>query len=296
LRRFVGVTFDGRLMPRLVSLVAGALTVAAPAWALDPDKSITQLVHTAWTAKEGAPTDVSALAQTTDGYLWLGTTSGLFRFDGIRFVRFQPRGDEALPGLRIHRLLATRDGALWISSGIGAWSRLFDGHLSKPENLPPTYDLVVCPDGSLLAATMNGLALLKDGTWKDVGKEWHFPGKQARGAYFDRAGTLWVATEDRMVYRPAGQSGFVDPGDLVKLVLNFAQAPDGATWVAEDMRFAHTVRRIDDRAPTTEVQVGARCIVCPEREMPLEATTHVDLRGPDDSAPTEQAQGQHCRL
>ena len=63
-------------------LVGSASATAAP-------KALTQLTHRSWSAKDGVP-PVRALAQTADGYLWLGTLSGLMRFDGVRFVRWQP--------------------------------------------------------------------------------------------------------------------------------------------------------------------------------------------------------------
>src|ERR1700761_9008845 len=44
-----------------------------------------QVSYDSWTFKDGAPADVVCLAQTSDGFLWLGTTNGLFRFDGTRF-------------------------------------------------------------------------------------------------------------------------------------------------------------------------------------------------------------------
>jgi ligand-binding sensor domain-containing protein len=92
---------------------------ALPVRALDPQKAITQLVHTSWTEREGAPGSIWALAQTTDGYLWLGTASGLYRFDGARFTRFEPAAGEELPGTSIGALCATRDGSLWIASAPG---------------------------------------------------------------------------------------------------------------------------------------------------------------------------------
>jgi ligand-binding sensor domain-containing protein len=57
------------------------------AFALDPTEQLSELNHTAWTAREGAPTNVSVIAQTNDGSLWLGCTTGLFHFDGARFER-----------------------------------------------------------------------------------------------------------------------------------------------------------------------------------------------------------------
>jgi ligand-binding sensor domain-containing protein len=70
-----------------------SFALAAPATALDPRLSLRQYVHTSWTKMEGKPLPaVSALAQTTDGYLWLGTDDGLLRFDGLRFSAQGPEG------------------------------------------------------------------------------------------------------------------------------------------------------------------------------------------------------------
>jgi ligand-binding sensor domain-containing protein len=87
---------------------------ATAAFALDPQKAITQFVHTAWTEKDGAPADIRSITQTKDGYLWLGTQTGLFSIDGTRFARFEPRAGEGLPTTHTRMLLATRDGSLWI--------------------------------------------------------------------------------------------------------------------------------------------------------------------------------------
>jgi signal transduction histidine kinase len=261
---------------RFARLVIGWFAVclfATAGFALDPQKAITQFVHTAWTEKDGAPVNIVAITQTKDGYLWLGTGTGLFSFDGIRFARFEPRAGEDLPAAPIHGLLATRDGSLWIVFSSGSVSRLLDGHLtsySEREGLPATFALVECKDGSLIAGTTKGLARFKGGIWKDVTREWNFPGRLARkvnfertGArtvYFDRAGTLWVVTEDRIVYLPSGLKQFVDPVDLVEATggsSNFAEAPDGAIWISEARRSAHTVRRLDGHSPITEIRVGA---------------------------------------
>jgi ligand-binding sensor domain-containing protein len=65
-----------------------------PLQGIDRDRKLDELYHTAWTFKDGAPSQVHALAQTTDGYLWLGTASGLFRFDGLQFQRYQPPSNQ----------------------------------------------------------------------------------------------------------------------------------------------------------------------------------------------------------
>jgi len=169
---------------------------------LDRQRAITQFVHTSWTEKDGAPADIRALAQTRDGYLWIGTTSGLVRFDGLRFTRFEPPAGESLPGRLVVRLVASRDGGLWIVWGVGAVSRVLNGHVtsySEREGLPATDALVEAGDGSVIAGTLKGLSRFKDGVWEDVGKAWNFPGREASRLYFDKAGALWVLTEDKIL-------------------------------------------------------------------------------------------------
>ena len=57
------------------------------AFALDPALDISQYAHTAWKVRDGfAKGVIYAIAQTPDGYLWLGTEFGLLRFDGVRAV------------------------------------------------------------------------------------------------------------------------------------------------------------------------------------------------------------------
>src|SRR5215813_11872260 len=74
----------------LPALFASVILAAADAHALDPRQRIDQLYHSTWNEKDGITGAVTALAQTTDGYLWLGTTDGLLRFNGISFERYKP--------------------------------------------------------------------------------------------------------------------------------------------------------------------------------------------------------------
>src|SRR5688572_20613852 len=89
------------------SLLAGilALGTAVPSGALEPSKDIGQYSHAAWQETSGLPSDyVSAILQTSDGYLWFGTLSGLARFDGTRFTTF---GAQQAPLL--HRISALHE-------------------------------------------------------------------------------------------------------------------------------------------------------------------------------------------
>src|SRR5262245_24582973 len=94
------------------------------AFALDPALDVNQYAHTSWKIRDGFPKGaIRSIAQTPDGYLWLGTEFGLRRFDGVRSVPWQPPPDQHLSSNNIFSLLATRDGTLWIgtSKGLASW-------------------------------------------------------------------------------------------------------------------------------------------------------------------------------
>src|SRR5712671_4054567 len=74
------------------------LFAAISAWAVDPSRYITQYAHTAWRIQDGVINGMpNTISQTTDGYVWIGTESGLVRFDGVRFVPWTPPDGKHLP-------------------------------------------------------------------------------------------------------------------------------------------------------------------------------------------------------
>jgi ligand-binding sensor domain-containing protein len=104
-----------KLALRLITI--GTVTVlfgTLPLLALDPSLDVSQYAHTSWTARDGFSVGaVFAMAQTPDGYLWLGSEFGLYRFDGVSAVPWQPPIGQQLPN-KPYALLAGRDGTLWI--------------------------------------------------------------------------------------------------------------------------------------------------------------------------------------
>ena len=95
-----------------------------------PSLDISQYAHTSWKTREGfTHSEVEHIAQTPDGYLWLGTRLGLYRFDGVRAVPWQPPEGQQLPS-DIRGLLLGREGALWIGTdnGLASWK---DGKLTQ---------------------------------------------------------------------------------------------------------------------------------------------------------------------
>src|SRR5262249_40852841 len=90
-------------------LASVVLASHSSAFALDPSLEVSQYAHTSWAARDGYSLGtVFAIAQTPDGYLWLGGENGLFRFDGVRFIPWhQPPGHELRS--KPYSLLVTRN-------------------------------------------------------------------------------------------------------------------------------------------------------------------------------------------
>jgi ligand-binding sensor domain-containing protein len=111
-------------------------------FALGPGPKITDFTHAAWDANEGAPSRILAIAQTTDGYLWIGSAQGLFRFDGLTFQRYQLQSDPPLPPEPVVSLLALPNGDLWIGFYSGEISLLHNGravNYGKRDGVPKDY-------------------------------------------------------------------------------------------------------------------------------------------------------------
>src|SRR5260370_30458057 len=107
----------------LLGMVCGAFLLPC-AFALNPALDVSQYAHTAWKIRDGfSKSDIHSIVQTPDGYLWLGTELGLLRFDGVRNLPWQPPQNQRLPSNFITRLLAARDGTLWIGTVSGLASR-----------------------------------------------------------------------------------------------------------------------------------------------------------------------------
>lgn len=107
-------------------LILAIFLLSSVGWmaALNPERRISQYGHTAWRVQDGYFAGaVSAITQTADGYIWIGTEAGLFRFDGIRFVPFGVLTGEQLPSADVTSLLPAKDGSLWIGTegGLSRW-------------------------------------------------------------------------------------------------------------------------------------------------------------------------------
>jgi signal transduction histidine kinase/ligand-binding sensor domain-containing protein len=179
-------------------LCAAVLLLWCPrARALNPTLDIGQFAHVAWTFRNGFSNGaVYAIVQTPDGYLWLGTSSGVVRYDGARLTTLPLRPGQQLPNTAAGALLSTREGTVWIGTldGLVSWknARL----TAYPEfDLRTVITLLQQRDGTVWAGSFGGA----------TGKLCAFRGEQTTcygddgtlGAsvaslYEDRDGSLWV--------------------------------------------------------------------------------------------------------
>src|SRR5438034_2134217 len=138
------------------------------ALALDSRRELSQFSHEVWLTENGLPQNtVHSIAQTPDGYIWIGTEEGLARFDGVRFTVFDRQNTPELKSNYIRTLLADPKGVLWIGTAEGL-VRLLDGKFTvftTNEGLPSNTIQALYQDreGNLWVATATGLGLFKSG-------------------------------------------------------------------------------------------------------------------------------------
>ena len=211
-------------------IIAYVLLAWCPsAFALNPALDISQYAHTSWKIRDGfAKGQITSIAQTPDGYLWLGTEFGLIRFDGVKNVPWRPPADQHLPSSFIFSLLVTRDGTLWIGTekGLASWK---DGKLTQYAELAGRYIFALLEDreGSVwasgLAISAGRICGIRNGNTQCFGDD----GSLGRGAFNlheDTKGNLWAGVKDGLWRWKPGPPKFYP----------LAGEPDGIQCFGED--------------------------------------------------------------
>ena len=213
---------EQRVFSPVFSFIVAVLFVgfgwqSATAQIAQPVLAATQgIVHETWTFKEGAP-EPKAFAQTSDGYLWVGSAAGLFRFDGVRFELFHSPFGDSLRSTNISALLAADDG-LWIGYVFGGLSFLKNG---KVTNFDVSTSSVtgfardkqgITWAGSNRRPNGSGLWRFDGSSWQLIGAEWNVPDRPVAHVGFDRDGILWVLMGLRGPEFPM-QLHFLAPGE-----------------------------------------------------------------------------------
>lgn len=201
-----------------------------------------QFHHTRWTARDGAPLGVRKLSQTTDGWLWLGGTFGLYRFDGVRFERFSTAADPEVGARPVDTLAAGADGELWVgwleggAARIDASGALWQPALPQGQRAGPTRALAVQPGGDVWAVMDGELLRLEGLAWRRLDDTWALPPwLRVASLHIDGQGALWVIGEGRWFRRDAGSRRFLEQR-IDAPTPRSGRIVDGQSWMVTEDR------------------------------------------------------------
>jgi signal transduction histidine kinase/ligand-binding sensor domain-containing protein len=218
----------GHRQRRAVVALGILLACCACAFAMDPSLDINQYAHTAWKVRDGfVGSEINSIAQTPDGYIWLATQFGLFRFDGVRNVPWQPPRDQHLPPGTIFSLLVDRGGTLWIGAkGLASFK---DSKLTHYPELDGHYIFKILEDheGTVWASGVTDpigkLCAIRNGNIQCYGGDGTL-GLGALSLYEDSKGNLWAGVLNGLWQWKPGPPKFH----------SLAGEPDGIRAFAED--------------------------------------------------------------
>ena len=234
---------------KTAACVVGALSLlllCPSAFALDPSLDVSQYAHTAWPFRDGfTQGNTKAIAQTLDGYIWLGTGFGLFRFDGVRAEHWQPPlNGEQLPSSFVVCLRVARDGTLWIGTlkGLASWR---DGKLTRYAKLDGLIIASILEDrhgtvwvGGDYSVASRGKLCAIDGTNVDCYESDAVLGGGITGLYEDSHDVLWVVGRDGVWRWRPGPPRFYHMPFGTFSVHNLGEADDGTLLIPLPGRLA----------------------------------------------------------
>lgn len=249
-----------------------------PVRALDRDRSFEQLHHSRWTAVDGVPMGIRKISQTPDGWLWLGSTSGLYRFDGVRFEQFSPREDPEFGARAVSTLAVAANGDLWVGLLDGGIARVDPlGHLRVyplPSDLPSfqTSKMATTSGGQAWAVVSGHLLVFEGRRWRHPDAYFRAPATPPTGLHTDANGALWLASDDRWWWLDPDRQQFVEKvrglsaGRAIRIV-------GGTSWVVtadglhplpgSEQRHGPAARQPDSSAIWIDEQGNAFSAYCP---------------------------------
>jgi signal transduction histidine kinase/ligand-binding sensor domain-containing protein len=242
------------------------LAALAPAQAQSvPAASTDYLIHV-WSSEDGLPQNsVNCLAQTPDGYLWVGTRSGgLARFDGTRFVMFNPQTTPELKDVEFETLSVDSRGTLWVTAGNESAASITDGkfHLVRERTAAPRWhplQLVAEDSNAVYLASFHPsvFRVPRNGAVNEaerVDLEPPPPGPLPPAFVLGRDGALWYITDNHKVARlslsapDARHSTVFSPPSPARVL---ARDPTGELWLATEEQVGTITRDgFTDRTPT----------------------------------------------
>jgi signal transduction histidine kinase len=202
------------------------------------DQTISQMVESSWTGRDGGPQGIQSLAQTPDGILWIGSMGGLYSFDGLEFVPFRSEaGSPSLPAKNVRFLLVSQAGDLWVFPFHGPPARIRQGTVKIFDQIEGE-QLVVLGHAQqdsqgTFWAVVNERHLIRlgpDGVWHRVPDPVE-NGSHISVLFIDSSDTQWVI-EDNLLYRKsANRAGFLATTIHVYGPAMIRESADHTLWV-----------------------------------------------------------------
>ena len=183
-----------------------AATFAGMAWAIDPNRAMSQYLRERWGPEQGLPRGpVYAIAQSDDGYLWIGTQAGLVRFDGMNFSLVRDA-----PGLRhgegVLGLMGDRDGNLWIRLDGAVLLRYRNGVFDRPVSAASLNARITAVSranqGELLISLMErGTMISRHGAFEMIVDVGALPRSPVLSVAQTADGSIWAGTRGAGLFR-----------------------------------------------------------------------------------------------
>jgi ligand-binding sensor domain-containing protein/signal transduction histidine kinase len=191
---------------------------------------------------------ITALVQDTRGLIWIGTQTGLVRYDGYRFRKFvnNPNNPFSLTGDYIYSLSATKDGRLWVGTlndGISVFDpaserfERFRHDGGKPDSVSrgSIWAFASDPRGGMWIATDQGLDYLPASSkrfehFRHNNNPHSLLDDKVRSLLIDKAGRLWVGSHSGL-QRLAPDGKRFETVLTDKNVRSLFQAQDGKLWI-----------------------------------------------------------------
>lgn len=215
-------------------VVGGMLLFGAcGANAAAPPDGIRQFKHNSWTFEDGAPSNITDMAQSPDGYLWLAAKGGLYRFDGVTFERVR-HADPDKESASASRVMVSRSGTVWAAFGNAlAYYRHGKLHPVPGPGVETIGRMTEGPDGAIWfhgARPSDGVYRYLRGRFEQVGEDWGVPRLWIAGILAARNGTIWMAAAGKLMFLPPGRRRFHVMDADVGLFGGLAEDAGGNIW------------------------------------------------------------------
>jgi ligand-binding sensor domain-containing protein/signal transduction histidine kinase len=206
----------------------GVLWFAVSASAVDPTRTVSQYLHDSWGTERGWPGgSITAIAQTSDGYLWIGTDKGLLRFDGFSFYQFERAHPDAMVIGPVRTLLVDASDNLWILLQNTIVFRYHDGNFELVRGWSENGTTAMARETSgavLLSSLAEGTVKYSDNRFRTL---------SSAALLADAARVAYSAAPDQ---RAIPFSWFDRLAVPTSLVISIVQTDDGKIWLGTEGR------------------------------------------------------------